>query len=237
VTVQTTETSPLVRARIAGVLYLMLPFAPFGLLYVPSRLIVSGDPAATASNIMASETLFRLGIVSNLLSPLVNLFLVLALYQLLKPVNKNMASLMVIFILVSVPISMLNELPQFAVLLLLNGANYLNVFSTEQLHTLMTLFLNLHKQGIHIAQIFWGLWLFPMGYLIFKSGFLPRIIGIALIIGCFGYLIDSFAAFLLPTLKLNLILLTSWGELLLPLWLLFKGVNVEQWKKLAAESA
>jgi hypothetical protein len=155
---------------------MLLP-APFGLIYVPSRLIVPGDAAATASNVMASDSLFRLGIVSNLLVHIVNLFLVLALYRLLKPVNKNMASLMVMFVLVGVPIVMLNELTQLAVLPLLSGADYLAVFTTEQLHALVLLFLNLHKQGLNIAQIFWGLWLFPMGYLVFKSGFIPRILG------------------------------------------------------------
>lgn len=234
-TTNVVRTSPLTRARLAGVLYLMLFFAPFGLVYVPSRLIVPGDAAATASNIIASEMLFRLGIVSNLLSMLVNLFLALALYQLLKHVNRNMALLMVIFILVSAPISMLSELCQFGALLLLSGADYLKVFTADQLHALVLVFLNLHQQGINIAQIFWGLWLFPMGYLVFKSGFLPRILGIFLVIGCLGYLIQSFALFL--GYSLSLIFYTSWGELLLPLWLITKGVNVKAWEDRAAEPA
>ncbi len=234
-TTRTAQTSPLVRARVAGFLYLLLFLGAFGLLY-PSRLIVRGDAAATASNIMASESLFRLSIVSNLLSQIVYIFLVLALYQLLKPVNKNMALLMVIFVLVAVPIAMLNELTQLAVLQLLSGADYLKVFTADQLHALVMLFLNLHGQGLNIAQIFWGLWLFPLGYLVFKSGFLPRILGILLMLGCFGFLIDSFAAFLLPNLKVN-IGMFGVGELLLTLWLLIKGVNVEQWEKRAAESA
>jgi hypothetical protein len=186
---------------------------------------------------MASESLFRLGIVSALLVQIINIFVVLALYKLLKLVNKNMALLMVIFILLGVPIAMLNELNQFAVLLLLHGADYLTVFTADQLRSLVFLFLDLHKLGISIAGIFWGLWLFPMGYLVFKSGFLPRILGVLLIIGCFGYLIESFAAFLLPTYEVNIALFTFWGEVLLPLWLLIKGVNVEQWEKRALESA
>ncbi len=237
-TTRTAETSPLIRARVAGFLYVManLP-APFALLYLPSRLIVRGDAAATANNIMASESLFRLGIVSNLFTSIANIFVVLALYQLLKVVNKNMASLMVIFVLAAVPIGMLNELTQFAALLLLSGADYLKVFTASQLQALVLLFLNLHKYGLNIAQIFWGFWLLPMGYLVFKSGFLPRILGILLMIGCFGYVIQSFAVFLLPNFKLNIIFFTSWGELLFPLWLLIKGVNVEQWEKRALESA
>jgi len=233
---RTAETSPLVRARIAGFLYLMVNLpAPFALIYLPSRLIVRGDAAATAANIMASESLFRLAIVGFLFTLTASIFLVLALYQLLKVVNKNMASLMVIFMLVSIPIGMLNELNNLAILLLLSGADYLKVFTTEQLQALVYLFLRLHNQGFNIAQIFWGLWLFPMGYLVFKSGFLPRILGILLMIACFGYVIQSFAAFL--GYNLSIIFFTGWGELFLLLWLLIKGVNVEQWNKRAAESA
>jgi Domain of unknown function (DUF4386) len=236
-TTRTAEASPLFRARVAGLLYegANLP-APFALLYLPSRLIVRGDAAATANNIMASESLFRLGIVANLFNLIANILVVLALYQLLKVVSKNMASLMVMFVLAAVPIGMLNELTQFATLLLLSGADYLKVFTADQLHALMMLFLNLHKYGLNIAQIFWGLWLFPMGYLIFKSGFLPRILGVFLIIGCFGYVIQSFAILLIPNFDVDIIFFTSWGELFFPLWLLIKGVNVEQWGKRALTS-
>jgi hypothetical protein len=142
---------------------------------------------------------------------------------------------MVIFMLVVVPIGMLNELNNLAVLQLLSGADYLRVFTTGQLQALMYFFLRLHGQGLNIAEIFWGLWLFPMGYLIFKSGFLPRVLGILLMIACFGYVIQSFAAFL--GYNVSLIFFTGWGELFLLLWLLIKGVNVEQWKKRALESA
>jgi Domain of unknown function (DUF4386) len=217
-TTRTTETSPLIRARVAGALYLsLLPLGLFGTVY--------GGPTS------------RPGIVSALLVQVVNIFVVLALYQLLKPVNKNMAVLMVIFLLLGVPIAMLNELNQFAVLLLASGADYLRVFSAAQVHALVLLFLNLHAYGINIAGIFWGLWLFPMGYLVFKSGFLPRFLGILLMIGCVGYLLQSFAAFLLPNLEVNIALFTFWGEVLFPLWLLIKGVNVAQWEKRARESA
>ena len=146
-----------------------------------------------------------------------------------------MALLMVIFFLVGVPIAMLSELNQFAVLVLLSGADYLKVFTTEQLQALVYFFLRLHNQGLNIAQIFWGLWLFPMGYLVFQSGFLPRLLGVLLMIGCFGYVIQSFAAFL--GYNIDLIFFTGWGELLLLLWLLIKGVNVEEWKQRALESA
>jgi hypothetical protein len=241
---RTAETSPSIeiplivtRARVAAFLLLVLaPLSVFGMIYVPSMLIVPGDAATTARNIMASESLFRLGIASTLLGQIIGIFWTLVLYQLLKPVNKNMAVLMVIFNLLIVPITMLNELNQFAVLLLSSSADYLRVFTPGQLHALVSLFLNLHDYGIKIAGLFWGLWLFPYGFLVFKSGFLPRFIGILLMIGCFGYVIQSFVGFLSPNLEVYtalLSVLTSSGELLLPLWLLFKGVKVEQWKKRA----
>ena len=232
-TTYTVDMSPLTRARVAGFLYLFTNlFAPFTLLYLPSRFIVRGDAAATASNIMASESLFRLGIVLNLFTFMGQVFLVLALYNLLKVVHKNMAVLMVIFSLIGVSIAMLNELMQLAVLQFLNGADYLKAFSIDQSQALAYLFLRLHGQGFLIAQIFWGLWLFPMGYLVFKSGFLPRVIGILLMIGCFGYLIDSFAAFL--GYSVSTIFFLAWGELIFLLWLLIKGVDAERWKQLAA---
>lgn len=237
-TTHTATTSPLVYARVAGFLYLSLvPLAFFGFPYGLPRIFVPGDAATTASNIIASESLVRLEILVNLLGLIVNVFVVLALYRLLKPVSKEMASLMVVFLLLSVPIGMLNELNHIAVLLLLSGANYLTSFTTSQLHALVLLFHDLHTGGLNIAQVFWGLWLFPMGYLVFKSGFLPRILGILLIIGSFGWLADSFAAFLLPNLGLKIGMYTGLGEVLFPLWLVIRGVNIEQWEKRALEAA
>jgi hypothetical protein len=222
-------------SRIAGFLYLLV--VPLGLfsLNVSSRLIVPGDAAKTANNILASESLFRLSIVSGLLAAIVMILVVLFLYKLLKPVNSNMASLMVIFLLLAVPIAMLNEINEFAVLLLLSGADYLKVFTTEQLQSLALLFLRLASCGGDIAYIFWGLWLIPLGYLVFKSSFLPRILGVLLIISGFGYLINSFAIFLGSII--NISLFTAWGEVLFLLWLLIKGVNAEKWEKRAHESA
>jgi len=225
-------------ARIAGFLYLLLiPLGVFGMLYVPATLFVPGNIALTISNIMANESLFRLSIVSALLTQIVQIFVVLFLYKVLKPVNKNLAVLMVVFILVAVPIAMFNELNQFTVLLLLSGADFLTIFTAEQLQSLVSLFLDMHKHGIFIAQIFWGLWLFPMGYLVLKSNYIPKIIGILLIVACFGYLIDSFIFFFIPNFSVTFSEFTFIGELLITLWLLIKGVNVEQWEKQALESA
>ena len=234
-TTRTAETSPLVRARVAGALYLMANiFAPFTLLYLPSLFIVRGDAAATAANIIASESLFRLGIVGNLFTFIANIFLALALYQLLKVVNKNMASLMVMLFLVGVPIAMLNEVPQLAVLRLLSGADYLKAYLPDQLQALAYLLLGLHDQGLLIAHIFFGLWLLPMGYLVFKSGFIPKFVGVLLVVAGVGYVIQSFTAFL--GYNMNIIVFTGLGELVFLLWLLIKGVNVEQWRKHALAS-
>ena len=229
-------TSPLVRARVAGALYLVANlFAPFTLLYLPSRFIVRGDAAATANSIMASESLFRVGIVGNLFTFIANILLALALYHLLKVVNKNMASLMVILFLVGVPIAMLNELSQLAVLQLLSGADYLKAFAPDQLQAIVYLSLGVHDQGLLIAHVFFGLWLLPMGYLVFRSGFIHRIVGVLLVIAGVGYVVQSFAAFL--GYNVNIILFTGLGELVFLFWLLIKGVDVEQWKQRALESA
>ena len=218
-------------ARVAGLIYLSLALtAPFCLIYIPSALIVRGNAAATANNIIAHESLFRVGIVSELLAAITFIFVVLALYRLLKEVNQNHAALMVILGLVSVPIGFLNVLNNAAALTLLNGADYLSVFRTDQLHSLAMLFLTLHGYGNTVAAIFWGLWLFPFGLLVFRSGFIPRILGVWLIINCFGYLAMSFTALLLPDYKAVVSLVTFpalLGELAIMLWLLIKGAKVQ----------
>jgi hypothetical protein len=152
-------------ARIAGFLYLLLaPLAFFGLKYIPS-ITVAGNAMATVSNIMAHTLLFRLSILSALITPIVTTSVAFFLYKLFKPVNKNQATLMVIFTLAATPIAMLNELNHFAVLLLLNGADYLKVFSVDQLNSQVMFFLDLSHYGEHITAIFWGLWLLPLGVL------------------------------------------------------------------------
>jgi hypothetical protein len=149
-------------ARIAGFLYLLfIPLAFLGFPYGPSHLFVPGDATTTANNIMAAESLFRLSMVINLFGAILNVFVALALYRLLKPVNKNMASLMVVFLLLSTPIMMLNELNHVAVLLLLSGAKDLTPFTANQLQALVPLFHDLHKYGLRIAQPFWAFGCFP----------------------------------------------------------------------------
>ena len=188
----------------------------FSIMYVPATLIVSGDAAATAANIIADESLFRMGIAGSLITQLIQIVVVLVLYQLFRSVDKNHASLMVIFALVGIPIAMLNTLNRIAALQLLNSADQ------------MMLFLNLNAQGVIIASIFWGLWLFPLGYLIYKSGYFPKILGILVIIAGFGYLLGSFMHLLLPTYGTiaSALELMTFGEVLFMAWILLKGAKL-----------
>lgn len=225
-------------ARIAGFWYLLMAISgPIGLLYVPSRLIVTGDATATANNILASESLFRIGIVSNILCQIAFIFLVLALHRLLKGVNQGHALLMVALVLVAVPIAFLNMLNPLAALLLLSDASFLTIFEPNQLHALAMVFLSLEGYGTMIVQIFWGLWLFPFGLLVFKSGFFPKILGIFLILACFGYVAHSFTFLLFPryadTVSSVAALPEAVGELSMVLWLLIVGTK-EQKPALAA---
>jgi len=225
-------------ARVAGFLYLLLvPLGFFGIV-TPSIPASPADIASTANEILSSETMYRLSIVSALLVPIVTLFVAIALYKVLKPVNRFMARMMVIFTVLAAPIAMLNELNRLAALLLSSGPAYMmSAFTIEQTQALSPLFLQLHEYGIAIVGIFWGLWLFPMGYLVFKSTFMPRIIGILLVVAGFGYFIDSFAKILLSDSGLSLIDYTYWGEPIFLLYLLIRGVNVEAWEKSAVKSA
>ena len=170
--------SPQKTARVAAFVFLIIFFLGMSTeLFIRPGMIVPGDAAATVKNIAASESLFRLSLVSDLIRQMLLMILPLMLYKLLKPVNKTIASLMVIFYLVCVPISMLNELNHFAALLLSSGADYLSAFEADQLNALVMFFLDLRKYGTSISQVF-SLWVFLLGYLVFKSRFLPRILGI-----------------------------------------------------------
>jgi hypothetical protein len=191
------------------------------------------DAAATVRNIAASEALFSLSIVIDLIRQGLLVLLLLILYTLLKPVNKTIASLMVIFFMVSVPISMLNELNHFACLLLSRNAGYLTAFKTDQLKALVMFFLDLRKYGTFITQIF-SFWVLLLGYLVIKSGFLPRILGILLILAGFCYTVLAVLFFLFPSFDATLFGLFAFiAESLFYLWLMIKGVNVEVWKKQA----
>jgi hypothetical protein len=217
-------------ARIAGAWYVLLGVvAPLRLIYIPSALFVRGNATATANNIGAHELLFRLGIVADLLTGTIVIFVVLALYRLLKGVDQNHAVLMVILGgLMVAPIYFLNVLNDVAALLLVRGADFLSVFEKPQRDALAMLFLRLHHHGVLANEIFWGLWLFPFGALVFRSRFLPRILGVWLIIGGFGYLAISFTGFLLPQYQdmvSNIAFPGMLGEVAIMLWLLIMGAK------------
>ena len=217
--------------RVAGFLYLILVVtAPLRLMYIPSTLFVRGDATATANNIAAHETLFRLGIVGDLLSGTICIFLVLALYRLLKEVDQHLAALMVILGgLMVAPIYFLNTLNDAAALLLVRGADFLSVFEKPQRDALAMLFLRLHGHGVLASFIFAGLWLFPFGVLVYRSRFLPRVLGVWLIINGFAYLAISFTGLLLPeyeSMVFNSALPATLGEIAIMLWLLIKGAKV-----------
>src|ERR1700719_4073114 len=185
--------------RFAGLLYVLISIpGAFALIYVPSKLIVDGNATATANNIVASETLFRLGIAGQLVSQILFMWVALALYDLLKGVNQRHASLMLTLIVVSIPIALLNELNAIAALILVRGADFLSLFEKPQRDALAMLFLNLHSHGFDVAAIFWGLWLFPLGLLVYRSRFLPRFLGVWLAIGGFAYVILSLTSELFP---------------------------------------
>jgi len=218
------------QARVAGVLYLVLALiAPIGLLYVPGKLIVPGNATATADNIRASEWLLRIGIASELIHQIIAVFLVLALYRLFKAVNETHATQMVILgALVSVPIVFVNVLNEIAALVLASGADFLSVFSKPQLDSLAYLFLRLHGRGITVASIFWGLWLFPFGLLVIRSGFIPRAFGVLLMIAGVAYLASAFAILVLPRyapLVSQVALPIEAAELPIVFWLLIWGAK------------
>ena len=222
-------------ARLAGGLYLALAaFSFFGIIFVPSVLVVPGDPAVTSGNILASEWLFRTGIVSHLIGQVILILLGLVLYRVLKPVNANHAGLMVVLVLVQVPILFLNELNSLAILRVLHRAGD-GAFTPAQLHAAVMLFIDLREKGILVAQVFMGLWLLPLGCLVFKSGFLPKLLGILVLIAGAGYLIDWSTQLLfqgIPTVSQ----FTFIGELLLALWLLIRGVDVARWQEVARDA-
>ena len=216
------------QSRIAALLYFInaLP-APFALLYVPSVLIVRGDAAATAHNLRDSEALFRLGMAVELFSTTVVIFAMVAFYHLFKRVSHKHAMTMIILMLISVPMSYLNVLNDLAALTLAHGPAFLSaVFDKAQLDALVLFFLRLHNQGIILAQIFWGLWLFPFGIVAMRSGFIPRFVGISAIVAGSGYVIASSISLFLPALA-------QWGQLAMVLgigelaflWMLIWGAR------------
>jgi Domain of unknown function (DUF4386) len=225
---QIAEQSPRNTARMAGLFYLIFILTTVLATYVRSQFIVSGDAATTAYNIVASQGLFRVGFVTELVSAVFFLLAAWSLYVLLKPVNKNLALLFLLLNLGGVAVECINVLNLYAALQFLSGANYLTAFQTGQLQAMAMSYLNLYTNGFLIAQIFFSAWLLPLGYLVYKSRFLPKFLGLLLILDFFGNMSWFLQGFLLPNYGIlaypgNVISFIA--EISLTLWLLIMAVK------------
>ncbi len=227
--------------RFAGFLYVLFSIPGFfAMVYVPSKLIVHGNAAVTASNIAAHETLFRLGIAGELIGYAGFIFVALALYDLLKGVNRRNAALMVGLIVVSVPIAFVNELNSIAALVLVRGTDFLSILEKPQREALAMLFLNLHFHGFVVAEIFSGLWLFPLALLVYRSRFLPRFLGVWLALAGLAWVVLSLTGILSPEYYDKVFTYTQpavFGELAFMFWLLIKGARPPALNATASSSA
>lgn len=229
------EASPQVLSRIGGVLYLIvIVLGLFGEAFVRDRIIVSGDATATAANIRSLESLWRFGIAGEFLLLICATVLTLILFALLRPVHRDLALLTVFFNLVTIAVEAVAALNLVAALFPLGNAGYLRAFEPEQLHAMASLAVKSHSYGFGVALIFFGCECLVLGYLIFRSSYLPKAIGVLMQVAGWCYLTNSFALLLAPTFANRLfpaILVPAFvGEVSLCLWLLVKGVNVEKWK-------
>jgi len=217
-------------ARIAGVLYLIVAiFGGFAHLFVRAKVYVPGDAAATAQSVVANSGLVRIGVVADLFQATVFLFLGMALYLLLKHVNTNAARSMVILVAIATTIICLNMVFQFAALLVATDGSYVAAFGAAGSNALVLLLLDIQHYGYLIAEIFFGLWLVPLGYLAYKSGMFPKALGVLLIVGGVCYLVDMLALFLIPefgeTISAFVVIPPAIAELWMVGYLLVKGVG------------
>ena len=231
--------------RRTGLLYLLLMTAPLRLIYIPAKLFVSGDAAATTNNIASHEMLFRFGILTELFTGVVDIFMTLAFYDMFKSVDRKLAVLVVVlggvlpaamyFANVWTDSAALTLARGRGSLLTAPGRNVLSILDEPQRQALVMFFLHLHNQVINAAQIFWGLWLLPLALLIYRSRFLPRFIAVWLIVNGFAYILLSLAGFLVPRYSAtidNIVFPALFGELVLLLWLIIRGINMEKWNAL-----
>jgi hypothetical protein len=196
---QIVSTSPKRLARIAGVLYLLVGiFGGFAQGCVYPKIYVAGDAAATAANLVANAGLVRLGVVADFFDNTIWVFLALILYRLLKDVNKSVANAMVVLVAIGAGITLLNAVFEFEGLRVATGAVNLAGFGAAGSNALALLLIDAQHYGLLIASIFFGLWLVPLGYLAYKSGWFPKALGVGLIVGGACYLVDMLAAFLVP---------------------------------------
>jgi hypothetical protein len=221
------------KARLAGILYVLMGIpAWFSLMYIPSAFVVRGDATATARNIVSGQGLYRLGILSELVSQTIFLFLALLLYDLFKDADRKQARLMVMLVGVSVAFEFVNCLNLVAPLVFLSGADFLSVFSKPQLDALVLVFLKLRNSGLGVVSLIWGLWLLPFGVLVIKSGFFPKVLGVLLIVACFAYVTDSITSIMLPVpvpvVSTVTLALGGLGELAIVVWMIVVGAKTPQ---------
>ena len=218
-------------ARLAGLVYVIVILTGiFSLGYVPAKLTVWDNAAQTFQNISSSKQLFRVGIASSMLCYIAFLVLPFILYIILHQTNTAHAKLMVLFAVVSVPISFINLQNKFSVLALVEGADYLKIYSPQQLQAQLMAYLESNGSGNLLAQLFWGLWLYPFGFLVYRSGFMPKILGVLLMLGCAGYVISTFGETIIPNFSKCVIskfitLPATLGEMGIALWLLIFGIK------------
>lgn len=215
-------------ARTAGLLYLLM--AVFGLIaeiFFRQKLFVATDIAATANNILSNTFIFRIGITSDILMALLYLFTALALFRLLSPVNRNLAGAMVVFTTAGSVLLMFNVLNEIAPLYILSGTDYLSTFDPGQRQSLAMLFYNLYQHGYIIGQIFFALWVLPLGVLIYKSGFIPKIFGILFVIETIFGLPAVIVHFLIPNATIETIMMLPMmiAEFSFVFYLLIRGIN------------
>ncbi|PXY43568.1 DUF4386 domain-containing protein [Flavobacterium hydrophilum] len=227
------ENSPQLYARIAGLFYLLIIITGiFSETLVRNKLIVYGDAAATADNIIHSEFLWKIGITSDLIMQICDLPVMVLLYLFFRPVNKKLALLNLSFNLIQTAVLVANKLNLFAALFFLGDADYLKSFSADQLHTLSYLSINLHNFGLGVGLVFFGFVCLIEGYLIYISGYFPKVFGLLMSIAGICYLTNSFTLILAPKFSSILILMPCLiAELAFSLWLIFKGVNLPVWKE------
>jgi hypothetical protein len=229
-----TKSSALVYARIAGVLYLInIACGIFGEIFVRSHLVVAGDAVMTAHRIMGSEFLFRCGIAGDLVMHITDVPMAVIFYVLLRPVSRDLSLLAVLFGMLQTAVLCANKLTLVMVLLLLGNANYLKAFDANQLQALASLSLTLHEAGFGIGLVFFGMSCLVTAYLLFRSEYFPKTLGVLQALAGVSYLINSFTQLLAPTLAVKMfpaIVLPAFiGELGTCLWLIVKGLNVAKW--------
>ncbi len=235
------EASPRSKARLAGVFYLLCILLGVFALFAGGKHVVSGNATATTTNILAHESSYRLGFVAGLLAGSCYIAVAVLFYDIFRPVNRTLSLLAAFFSLAGCTIGALGSLFHFAPVVVLDGAQYSSVFSAEQLQALAYMFLRFHAQAHNISTVFFGFYCVLIGCLIFRSTFLPRVLGALMAIAGLGWLISSFASFLSPPLAKNLsgslMIASGLGETSLCLWLLVIGVNAPRWKEQANAAA